>query len=264
MALLFSGASPRTLTHADDHIHESYEVILTLEGEGISVIGTKEYPFVPGTIHIIPPRTIHSKTSASGFRDIFFHTDLMHPGNASSLQKALHHPVTLADDAAHTMRGLMTIMLVRYLKLKKYDPILESMYRSAVLQLNEWYENAPTDSVVDTILHHLASSFNDPEFSVTDALYATGYSKDYIRRRFFAATGKTPGEYLTNLRIQYAKQLLQQQSQLHLSIAEIGSMSGYYDESYFSRIFRKKEGMPPTAYAALYKNSSRYFSKKSK
>lgn len=255
MPLFLAGRSVNLIQYSESHDHKYYEVILTLEGEGISVIGGKEYPFSPGTIHIVPPDTLHSKESESGFRDIYFHTDTLQFGKTSEMSKnAVHEPIVLADDMDQTMKYLMKIILSRYLKLKKYDPLLESLYHVALQQLNEWYEKAPADSVVDDIIHRLTASFSDPEFAITDALYATGYSKDYVRRRFTAATGTTPGTYLTNLRIKYARQLLEHQSKLHLSVTEIGMMSGYYDVCYFSRIFRKVTGMSPTEYAAKYQD----------
>ena len=46
----------------------------------------------------------------------------------------------------------------------------------------------------------------------------------------------------------YAKQLLEQKKLLNLSIGDIAGMCGYYDERYFSRVFRAKTGMSPREY----------------
>ncbi|MCH3127484.1 helix-turn-helix transcriptional regulator, partial [Listeria monocytogenes] len=71
---------------------------------------------------------------------------------------------------------------------------------------------------------------------------------DHVRRRFKKATGQTPGEYLAELRMDYAKKLIAGNQTLHYSIAEIGMMSGYYDSHYFSRVFKKKNGMTPSEF----------------
>ena len=63
MPLLLVGASPVSFTDFASHSHDCYEVILNTEGTGTAVIGGAEYPFSPGTIHIIPPNTPHSKRS---------------------------------------------------------------------------------------------------------------------------------------------------------------------------------------------------------
>ncbi len=79
---------------------------------------------------------------------------------------------------------------------------------------------------------------------MTDALTATGYSKDHLRRCFQQATGMTPHGYLTDIRIRYARRLLLQR----LPVSEAALLSGYYDPDYFCRIFRAQTGMTPTAY----------------
>lgn len=70
MAPLLVGSSPSQLTDHELHSHDCYEIIVNTEGEGVAEIGGREYPFSPGSIHVIPPETPHRKTSPEGFRDI--------------------------------------------------------------------------------------------------------------------------------------------------------------------------------------------------
>lgn len=57
-------------------------------------------------------------------------------------------------------------------------------------------------------------------------------------------------EYIRNLRIEKARQLLIEQSDLPL--AEIASMCGFPDYNYFITVFRKKEGMPPKTFQRIH------------
>jgi YesN/AraC family two-component response regulator len=52
-------------------------------------------------------------------------------------------------------------------------------------------------------------------------------------------------EYLTSVRTSVAKKLLEQTD---MTILDISLEVGYQDPSYFSKIFRKKEGMNPGDY----------------
>ena len=52
-------------------------------------------------------------------------------------------------------------------------------------------------------------------------------------------------EYIKNQRISLAKQLLVRP---YDSVSDIGIACGYPDEKYFSRLFKKSEGMTPTQY----------------
>ncbi|MFU0826073.1 MAG: Stage 0 sporulation A-like protein [Lachnoclostridium sp.] len=73
----------------------------------------------------------------------------------------------------------------------------------------------------------------------------------YFSKRFKEETGVNFIDYLTNIRIQKAKELLENPA---LSIKEICSMSGYSDPNYFSRIFKKVENITPTDYREKHKN----------
>lgn len=69
-----------------------------------------------------------------------------------------------------------------------------------------------------------------------------------FNRRFRSATGSTPLEYLQQIRIGTAKDLLQQSN---LSIAEISFKVGFSDPSYFSALFKKLVSLSPRAYRRL-------------
>lgn len=249
MALYSLGTSPMVFNHYDFHSHEYWEVILNLEGSGTAVIGDISCPFAPGSILIIPPDVPHSEDSAEGFRDIYFHTDFI-PGIAESPgQHGPHFPLPrLFDDADHSLRSLLTVMLRYYFQPDRNDALIASLYQSVTLLLGRWLSCAWTDPVTERLKNRFATAFTDPEISITAILKESGYAKDYARRCFHRATGMTPGEYVTHLRMDYAKQLLSERKQLRLSVADISMMCGYYDSRYFSRIFRKETGMSPSGY----------------
>lgn len=61
-------------------------------------------------------------------------------------------------------------------------------------------------------------------------------------------TGKSPIDYLIQIRINKAKELL---IDSHLPVSEIAEITGYENPLYFSRLFHKNTGVPPTAYRRL-------------
>ncbi len=67
-------------------------------------------------------------------------------------------------------------------------------------------------------------------------------SEDYLTRIFRKETGLSPWEYLNRFRIQEAQRMLKTTS---LSINEISRISGFQDQAYFCRVFRKIKGFPP-------------------
>jgi YesN/AraC family two-component response regulator len=67
----------------------------------------------------------------------------------------------------------------------------------------------------------------------------------YINRIFKAQIGVTISEYLTEIRINRAKELLENNT---LLLRDIAINIGYSDSLYFSRVFKKKVGMSPSEY----------------
>lgn len=72
-----------------------------------------------------------------------------------------------------------------------------------------------------------------------------GLTSSSYCRAFKRATGMTPGEYLTGLRMNHAKELLNQTTG---SVKDVARSVGYSDELYFSRLFKKREGLSPQIY----------------
>lgn len=72
-----------------------------------------------------------------------------------------------------------------------------------------------------------------------------GLSPSYFRKLFKDAYGIAPMQYITNLRINTAKDLLLSGE---VNVTEASRLSGFDDIYYFSTLFKKQTGMSPTQY----------------
>ncbi len=68
-----------------------------------------------------------------------------------------------------------------------------------------------------------------------------GLSRHHFTRSFTAAFGMGPKDYLTDLRLQHACELLRQGG----LVADVGAACGFRDPTYFCRVFRHGLGMSP-------------------
>ena len=64
-------------------------------------------------------------------------------------------------------------------------------------------------------------------------------------RAFKLKTAQTPHQYITDIRMEYARQLLDRSDR---SIVEIAEDAGFYDPAHFSRAFKRHFAMTPTQY----------------
>ena len=67
-------------------------------------------------------------------------------------------------------------------------------------------------------------------------------SSDYFLHQFKENTGSSPIQFLYNLRIEKAKELLLTEG---LTVSEVAALVGYNNPLYFSRIFKKATGVSP-------------------
>ncbi len=85
----------------------------------------------------------------------------------------------------------------------------------------------------------------DKDISLDDVSRNVNISPYYFSKIFKEETGQNFIEYLTNIRIEKAKELL---ISSEYSMKEICLMCGYSDPNYFSRSFKKNVGVTPTEY----------------
>lgn len=71
---------------------------------------------------------------------------------------------------------------------------------------------------------------------------AVNVSEDYLTRIFRKELGLSPWDYLNRYRIHLASELLRQTA---MTINEVASRTGFQDQAYFCRVFKKIKGCPP-------------------
>ncbi|MFW2503347.1 response regulator transcription factor [Clostridium diolis] len=107
-------------------------------------------------------------------------------------------------------------------------------------------EVTKSPKLIDDVKEYLNVNYQK---SITNTVLSRefGFVPSYISRLFKQYNnGISPGEYLSNYRIEMAKKIMREQPEL--LIKEIADMVGFHDAYYFSKIFKKKTGMWPTKY----------------
>jgi AraC family transcriptional activator of tynA and feaB len=90
--------------------------------------------------------------------------------------------------------------------------------------------------------------FSDPDIRPAEVAAEAGISVRYLQK-LFALRGTTFGNFLRELRLEHAAQLLRQQSSIKtgLPLSEVARVCGYRDYAHFARNFRTRFGVAPGA-----------------
>lgn len=87
--------------------------------------------------------------------------------------------------------------------------------------------------------------------SMADMARAACLSPFHLLRVFTKATGQSPHDYLTQLRVDRARILLPSK----LPLARIAAECGFADQSHLTRLFRRQYGLTPGKYRKIVQNS---------
>ena len=102
---------------------------------------------------------------------------------------------------------------------------------------------AVPDPITD-ILRYI-KRYHSQRITLDDICKHFGCSRSYVSHLFKKSVGKGFREYLTELRIEDAKSLLEYSN---LTVTEIALSVGFGDSTYFSNVFKNKIGISPSAY----------------
>jgi len=84
---------------------------------------------------------------------------------------------------------------------------------------------------------------------VTTMVARSGLASRTFARRFNAATGRRPIEFVHGLRMERARELLEIGRD---SVDDVGALVGYEDPTFFRRLFKRTTGVTPGAYRRKY------------
>jgi len=101
------------------------------------------------------------------------------------------------------------------------------------------------DMVVKNIEKYLNENYANPELSLSDPARAVGISPKYAGSLFKSAKALSVSQYLNQIRIEKAKELLLQGE---LNVTEIAFKVGYNSPDHFTRVFKSFEKISPIEY----------------
>lgn len=113
------------------------------------------------------------------------------------------------------------------------------------IELREGNVSGKNNDVVDDIKKYIEENYADDELSLNSMASHVNFSPNHLSMVFSQQTGNTLIKYLTDFRMNKAKELLKCTNK---KSSEISLMVGYKDPHYFSYLFKKTQGVTPTQF----------------
>lgn len=113
---------------------------------------------------------------------------------------------------------------------------------SGALAFRDSQRSGQSKNLARVAKEYMESHFVDPELSLNEVASRVNLSASHFSVVFSQETCQTFKEYLTEIRIKKAKELLRSTS---LRAADIAYQVGYNDPHYFSSVFKKNTGLSP-------------------
>lgn len=128
---------------------------------------------------------------------------------------------------------------------------IDSFYAAASAAIIEYCDKLhslakeKTDNKAYRICEYIQTHFMDYDLSLDIIASKLNVQSSDIRTAVYNVTGMKYTDYVTSLRMEYAKKLMAEQK---LSVADISEAIGYSSVSYFIRIFKENTGTTPAKY----------------
>lgn len=116
--------------------------------------------------------------------------------------------------------------------------------QAAIEQIRQEREHQ-TFTMIDSAIQYIHQNYNRGELSLEEVAEHVHLNPYYFSKVFKQQTDATFIDYVTNYRIDQAKEWMLKKE---LSLKEICYLVGYNDPNYFSRVFKKVTGQTPSEY----------------
>lgn len=252
---------PIDFPEAAQHEHKSYEFIIPLDNMPCTAIEKRELELKRNSLLPINARQPHGPGKPiSGIRMLAIGVE---ETEMSNLAYALYNRRSVFfKNQAITFNSDLYISVHHFLQEARnqapgYPMVLESLAAQiGIYLLRSLPSNLPSSSRKDyqtdkQCVKQAIEYMNDQysaSCSLNELAHIANMSTYHFIRIFKSTTGKTPYDYLLDLRIQKAQAMM---TQADLNITEIAFQSGFKNTSHFSNIFKQRVGISPTRYRKM-------------
>lgn len=232
-----------------------YIMHYVLSGEGTIISNNKTYKVSPNQLFLFPPHA-----------NIKYKQEKLNPWsyfwvefNGSTIKQILtniqysENHFIFNDDSNHTLLEIFKKIIYEDKELNDDEELMSliSNLLKIFTFLFKYYSKSNTakltkeEQLVKGIIDYINTNYSNPNLTMNDISKKFFLSQSYMNRIFKKETDITPIQYLDELKMKKAIELLNHKD---FTIEQISDSIGYKNQFYFTRRFKKYYGMPPSKY----------------
>lgn len=253
------------------HSHEFTELVIVYEGSGINCIDAFEYPIAAGDVFVIHADQEHAYKGTNHLHlcNVLFDSALLGIKGIDMSHLPGFHALFLLEPKLRKTNFNSRLHL-QSRELIKARAIIEELEREVdeqnpgfrlisqslllllIGKLSRWYDQVSTEDSTKLLLiaksiAHMEQTLYEP-LSIKELARIANMSERSFYRIFQKATGVSPNQYLTNLRLSQAAELLKHSD---ASITEIAFECGFQDSSYMTKQFKRHMDITPSQFRKI-------------
>ncbi|MDO6759976.1 two-component regulator propeller domain-containing protein [Tamlana sp. 2_MG-2023] len=136
------------------------------------------------------------------------------------------------------------LLKLRLAQLITSRQLIFNKYFSVISEVPQDVNSTPLDKeFIENVLNHINKNIGDPNLNVESLASQLNLSRSQFYRKIKALTNQTASEFLRNIRLQKAKQILEMGE---TNISKVCYATGFSSHSYFTKCFKNHFGFLPT------------------
>lgn len=244
------------------HNHDFFEFIICFQGAYKHIVNDKEYPLGKLDCAMLYPSNSHSliedKADSSHycisireekFRSLVLAID---PSFFKRFKEGDYHPFSLSEARLKKIVYFLSLIKEKEGNIYEQEPLVSYLLFNLLEPLFIQHESM-SENNRPVWLSELLIEINKPDnlhWGVDDVTAKTNYSKTHLSRIFKQYVGTSIGEYLQEVKLSNARDILVNSD---MSITELCDIIGHSSLSHFSSIFKKRYGLAPGKYKEKYR-----------
>lgn len=239
------------------HAHESFEFLIPLTPL-VALVDKKKTEYEPHRLYPINSCQEHGMmeyTAKCSLLSIQIDRDFVQGTARAALGKKIvsfsNEGIVLDDQLRFLIR---TFQEESKKKQAGYEFVLDNLTNLIIVNILRKTHSNQAEEVLETknfykkniyqAIEYLQDNYAS-DYSLYDLARVANFSPYHFIRVFKAQTGKTPYEYLLDLKMERARELLEKTD---MTVTEMCYMCGFRNLNHFTSVFKRKFGISPSDY----------------